>query len=104
TLIKLYDDYRRTVFDEEAMLLKRDVAICGAKDITRRYGAFYDNVVFWKTTELAMKLGLIDTNTTFLRRLKRTILKTYWLEDKGYFLEDLSETGIREAHYSSDWL
>jgi len=104
TLLQLYKDYRETAFDEDAMFLKRDVALCGAKDITLRYGAFYDNVVFWKTTQLAMTLGLIDTDPAFLRRLKRTILKTYWLEDKGYFLEELSEVGIREAHYSSDWL
>ncbi|HUB93387.1 MAG TPA: hypothetical protein VMB52_02690 [Verrucomicrobiae bacterium] len=104
TLRKLYEHYRTTVFDEDAMLLRRDLVLCGAKDVTRRQGAFYDNVVFWKTTQLAMQLGLISDDQSFLRRLKRSIIKTYWLEDKGYFLEELSETGIREAHYSSDWL
>lgn len=104
TLIKLYEHYRITVFDEKTVLIKRDLAICGAKDITRRYGAFYDNVVFWKTTELAMKLGIIKSDTAFLKHLKRTIIDTYWLEDKGYFLEELSETGVKQAHYSSDWL
>jgi hypothetical protein len=104
TLLQLYEDYRETVFDEDAMLLKRDLALCGAKDVTRRYGAFYDNVVFWKTTQLAMTLGIIKIDEDFLRRLKRSIIKTYWLEDEGYFLEDLSKTGTYEAHYSSDWL
>lgn len=104
TLVRLYDHYRTTVFDESAMLLKRDLAICGAKDITRRYGAFYDNVVFWKTTQLVMKLKLIDNDPDFLQRLKHSIIDTYWLEDKGYFLEELSKIGVQEAHYSSDWL
>lgn len=104
TLIKLYHHYRKTAFDEDALLIRRDIAICGAKDITRRYGAFYDNVVFWKTTELAMSLGLIDNDGAFLRRVKRSIIDTYWLPDKGYFLEELSDIGVREAHYSSDWL
>lgn len=104
TLLKLYEHYRATVFEEPAMLLKRDLAICGAKDITRRYGAFYDNVVFWKTTQLAMKLKLIGNDPVFLQQLKRSIIDTYWLEDKGYFLEELSEVGVRESHYSSDWL
>lgn len=104
TIVRLYDHYRTTVFDEEKLLLKRDLALCGAKDVTRRYGAFYDNVVFWKTTQLAMKLGAIDDDPVFLRRLKGSIIKTYWLEDRGYFLEELSEVGVREAHYSSDWL
>jgi hypothetical protein len=104
TLMQLYDHYRTTAFDEKATLLKRDFAMSGAKDVTQRYGAFYDNVVFWKTTELAMTLGLIDRDSAFLRKLKKNILKTYWLEDKGYFLEELSETGIKESHYSSDWI
>jgi len=104
TLLQLYKHYRETAFDEEAMLLKRNIALCGAKDVTRRYGAFYDNVIFWKTTQLAMKLEIIESDEQFLRDLKRSIIKIYWLEDGGYFLEDLSETGIREAHYSSDWL
>lgn len=104
TLIQLYNHYRQTVFDKHAMLLKRDLAICGAKDVTRRYGAFYDNVVFWKTTQLAMELGIIDTDKPFLKQLKRSIINTYWLEDKGYFLEELSDAGVKGAHYSSDWL
>lgn len=103
-LAQLYSHYREFVFDEVGLLIKQDIAICGAKDITRRYGAFYDNVVFWKTTQLAMVLGLIEDDPHFLKRLKKKILATYWLEDKGYFLEDLSEAGIRESHYSSDWL
>jgi hypothetical protein len=104
TLSKLYAHYRNTVFDDGAMLLKRDLALCGAKDVTRRYGAFYDNVVFWKTTQLAMTLGIIAEDKGFLLSLKRAIINAYWLEDEGYFLEDLSEAGVREAHYSSDWL
>lgn len=104
TLQQLYAHYRTTVFDEKNMLTKRDLALCGAKDVTRRYCAFYDNVIFWKTTQLAMELNLIESDPPFLRRLKRTILKSYWNGDGGYFLEDLSEVGIRNGHYSSDWL
>lgn len=76
----------------------------GAKDITMRSSAFYDNVVFWKTTELAMKLDLIKHDTAFLRSLKSRILDTFWLDDSGYFLEDLSQEGIEQSYYSSDWL
>ena len=104
TLQRMYKHYRTKVFDENTLLLKHDLALCGAKDITRRYGAFYDNVVLWKTTQLAMKLELIAEDKAFLRQLKRSILKTYWLEDKGYFLEELSGKGVQAAHYSSDWL
>lgn len=104
TLITLYDDYRSYVFDDATGLIKRDVHISSAKDITRRRSAFYDNVIFWKTTQLAMTLGVIPHDDSFLASLKQHILKTYWLEDEGYFLEDLSDEGVREKFYSSDWL
>ncbi|HEX7963071.1 MAG TPA: hypothetical protein VF466_00625 [Candidatus Saccharimonadales bacterium] len=104
TLIKLYKHYRRTAFDEKTGLIKRDIHLSGAKDITQRHCAFYDNVIFWKTTELAMKLGIIPTDRAFLAKLKQTILGAFWLEDAGYFLEDLSDEGKEQGHYSSDWL
>ncbi len=104
TLVKLYAHYRDTVFDEKAGLLRRDVYICGAKDITLRACSFYDNVVFWKTTSLAMELGIIPRDRPFLRRLKQTILLTFWLEDKGYFLDEPSGEAMAGAYYSSDWL
>lgn len=104
TLKQLYAGYCQCVFDEAAGIIKRNVHLSGAKDITRRYSAFYDNVVFWKSTELAMKLGVIPKDPEALATLKRQILKTFWLEDKGYFLEDLSDEGVRNNYYSSDWL
>lgn len=99
-----YERYRQYVFNEKVGLIKKTVHLSGAKDITRRTGAFYDNVVFWKTTQLAMKLGFIPWDQHFLDKLKTDILKTYWLAEKGYFLEDQSDEGIAEGYYSSDWL
>ncbi len=104
SLMRHYQTYRDTVFDERTNLIRRGVVMSGAKDITKRDSAFFDNVVFWKTTELAMRLDLIPQNQTFLAKLKRTIVDTFWLEDAGYFLEDLSEEGMANQYYSSDWL
>lgn len=104
TLSKLYADYRRTVFDEQTGLIRAGIHLSGAKDITRRVCAFYDNVIFWKTAQLAGRLGIIPEDKAFLAKLKRTILRTFWLEDAGYFLEDLSGEGRARAYYSSDWL
>lgn len=101
---RLYKDYRNHIFDEDALLIKKNVHLSGAKDITRRYSAFYDNVVFWKTTQLAMKLKVIPSDKAFLAKLKAQIITTFWLEDEGYFLEDLSKEGVGERYYSSDWL
>jgi hypothetical protein len=99
-----YATYRHTVFDESAGLIKRSIHLSGAKDITKRTCAFYDNVIFWKTTQLAMMLGIIPDQTAFLDKLKTRILDTYWLDEEGYFLEDLSEPGVKNKYYSSDWL
>ncbi|HSX00223.1 MAG TPA: hypothetical protein VLH38_04270 [Patescibacteria group bacterium] len=104
TMQALYEHYRATVFDGRTGLVRADVHLSGAKDITRRESAFYDNVVFWKTTQLATTLGLIPKDTTFLATLKQHILTTFWLEEEGYFLEDISEEGRQKAYYSSDWL
>ena len=104
TLKALYTSYRAHVYDETTGLIKKTVHLSGAKDITRRYSAFYDNVVFWKTTQLAMTLGLIPQDPAFLKQLKQMIISTFWLEEEGYFLEDLSAEGIRNKLYSSDWL
>lgn len=104
SLAELYQDYKATVFDDVTGLIRTDVHMSGAKDITRRQSAFYDNVIFWKTTELAMKLGIIHTDRQLLQNLKSKILKTFWLADEGYFLEDLSDEGMANKYYSSDWL
>ncbi len=103
-LSKLYDDYTATVFDETTGLIDRRIHLSGAKDITRRQSAFYDNVVYWKTTQLAMTLGIIPYDQKFLDGMKRTIIKTFWIDEKGYFLEDLSDEGKANDYYSSDWL
>lgn len=104
SLKRHYANYRQTVFDETAMLIRRDVTMSGAKDITMRESAFYDNVVFWKTTQLAMKLQLIPQDTSFLNKLRQTILKSFWDDTAGHFLEDLSSEGKTKRYYSSDWL
>lgn len=104
TLQKLYHDYRHKVFDETTGLISAHIHLSGAKDITRRESTFYDNVIFWKTTQLAQTLGLIQKDAAFLRQLKQRILKTFWLEHEGYFLEDLSTIGQQQKYYSSDWL
>ena len=99
-----YQRYRETVFDPDELLIKKSIHLSGAKDITRRTCAFYDNVIFWKTTKLAMSLKLIEKDKQFLCRLKTKILDAFWLETEGYFLEDLDPVSIRHKYYSSDWL
>jgi hypothetical protein len=104
SLMAHYQRYRGRVFDEDTLLIKKSIHMSGAKDITRRTSSFYDNVIFWKTTKLAMTLKLIDKDKDFLRRLKAQILRTFWLDDEGHFLEDLDPVSVQRRYYSSDWL
>ena len=104
SLVGHYARYREKAFSETKGLVDPSVRMSGAKDITKRSSAFYDNVVFWKTTELAMRLGLTPRDAKFLADLKTRSLQTFWLEHEGYFLEDLSREGKAEKYYSSDWL
>ena len=45
-----------------------------------------------KTTHSLKSSGLIPADEYFLATLKQHILQTFWLDDKGYFLEDLSHS------------
>lgn len=103
-LKKLYKDYRTYVFNDATGLIKTSVHLSGAKDITKRRSSFYDNVIFWRTTQLAMMLGIIKNDKKFLAGLKQKIIATFWLKHEGYFLEDLSDESQSEKFYSSDWL
>lgn len=92
------------LLDPQTGLIRTNVLLSGTKDITKREGAFYDNVILWRTNQLAQELGIAPKDEKFLSDLKQRILAAYWLEDEGYFLEDLSEKSKQEKYYSSDWL
>lgn len=96
--------YYQKVFNEEEGLVRTDIHISSAKDITMRESAFYDNVIFWKTFVLARTLDIDGVPDIDLSALKARILKTYWQEKEGYFLEDRSSVGIEGKYYSADWL
>lgn len=99
-----FNRYWEQVYDPATGLVRTDILLSGTKDIARRQGAFYDNVIAWKTHALAQKLGLIPAQPAFLAEYKTRILDTYWVEEEGLFLEDLSQESIENNWYSSDWL
>lgn len=104
TLIRHYRQYQERVIDPQTGLIRQDILLSGTKDISKRQGAFYDNVIFWRTTQLAQKLGLIPTDQAYLDQLKAKILATYWQPEMGCFLEDLAPEAVAGRYYSSDWL
>lgn len=96
------ESYTARVFDPDTYLIRTDINISSTKDIGLQQSSFYDNVIFWATHGYAQELGL--ESQIDLDRLKTTILTTFWLEEPGHFLEDLSEYGRADQYYSSDWL
>lgn len=91
-------------YDPQIGLIKTTLLLSGAKDIAKRQGAFYDNVIFWKTNKLAQELGLIPQDSQFLDEYKQRILTAFWLPNEKHFLEDQSQEASAGKYYSSDWL
>jgi len=96
--------YLGRVYDIETGLIKKDLQLSSAKDAVKRSSSFYDNVILWKTLSLAKQLGVKIGTEIDPAALKERILKNFWHEERGYFLEDLSEDSLREKFYSADWL
>ncbi len=103
-LSRITKNYITQVYDQDTGLIKKSIKLSGAKDSVKRSSSFYDNVIFWKTISLAQELKIIKRDQVFLDNLKQKIIKTFWLEKEGYFLEELSDQAVMEKWYSSDWL
>lgn len=99
-----YDTFTNAVVDSKTGLIKKSIYLSGEKDSVERESAFYDNVVLWKTKQLAQKLDIIPKNDTELETLRSKILTTFWDEKNGTFFEDLSQKSLQLHWYSSDWL
>jgi len=104
TLQRHYKNYIDMVVDSETGLIRKDLQLSSTKDSNIRESSFYDNIVLWRTKQLAMELGVIEDNQAELDTLKQKILDTFWLADEGYFLDHLSQKSIDQHYYSSDWL
>lgn len=98
------ETYRAEVIDPETGLVRRDKLLSSTKDVVKRASAFYDNVVAWRTFELAERLGLVVWEEEFLDNMREKIIEEYWLADGGYFLDQMSPEAIAGKYYSADWL
>lgn len=91
--------YTHTVQDQQTRLIKTDIHLSSARDGVSRKSSFYDNVILWKTLELADKLGIHKTSSKERLNLQKKIKRTYWNEAKGFYRNDL-----HDHSFSSDWL
>ena len=103
-LARHVDLYVEKVVDVETGLIQKDLLLSSTKDIVKRSSSFYDNVVLWRTLQMADELGVTEYTPEFLDDLRQKILDTYWIEDEGYFLDHLSDWSVENKAYSSDWI
>lgn len=101
-LKKAYEHYLATVRDSQTGLVRTNVALASARDAVKRQSSFYDNVILWRTRQLATKLGLDNVSDTELSQTKQAILLKYWDDAEGHFIDDVAAG--HEHSYSSDWL
>jgi hypothetical protein len=62
--------YRDTLVDPELGFIKKNITLSSTKDSVKRQSSFYDNVIYWRTLQLAQELELIPKDETQLVRLK----------------------------------
>ncbi len=103
TLERHYDIYINTFRDPATGLINNTSVLSGTKDSVERTQAFYDNVILWRTIELAQRLGIAKSDPTMLAETKKRILEKFWTSREGYFLEELGSGAVSD-NYSSDWL
>ena len=97
-----YRQYLSTVRDTATGMVKPSVHLSSARDAVNRESSFYDNVILWRTEQLAATLGFDSVSSTTLTKLRTTIISTYWDASQGHFIDDL--TPGNDHSYSSDWL
>lgn len=99
-LQQIVNDYLATVRDPQTGLIKTDLDLASARDGVTRSSSLYDNIVMWKTLELADKLNVRETSDQELVSLRQRILNTYWSNQTGCFIDSANSPNS----YSSDWL
>lgn len=111
-LEKEIDRYLKNSINPSTGLIRKDILLSSARDQIKRESSFYDNVIAWSTTKLANELGLQIQCPDIFRKngicdfegWKKQIIKTFWDEETGIFLDDLSSRSLAEKSFSADSL
>ena len=97
-----YANYMATVRDPRTGLVRGNIHLSSARDAVQRQSSFYDNVILWRTEQLAAQLGFDKLSNASLTALRQTILRRYWNSAAGHFIDDTAPGNANS--YSSDWL
>jgi hypothetical protein len=101
-MLAAYQNYLATVRDPRTGLVRSSIHLSGARDAAQRQSSFYDNVVLWRTEQLATQLGFDHVTDQALSQLHQRMLSRYWDNAQGHFIDDVSPGN--QHSYSSDWL
>jgi hypothetical protein len=101
-LKSLVEIYLQEIIDPETNLVKKNLLLASARDGIKRECSFYDNVIAWATVRLANKLNLHKITEKELLSWKKKIIDTFWDEQTGIFLDDLSDASVKNKWFSSD--
>lgn len=97
-----YQNYLWKVRDSKTGLVRAGIHLSGARDAAQRQSSFYDNVILWRTEQLATQLGFDHVASQSLAVQQQKIIKRYWDNSEGHFIDDIA---AHDQHsYSSDWL
>lgn len=97
-----YQNYLHTVRDPRTEQVRYGLQLSSARDAAKRQSSFYDNVILWRTEQLADQLGFGTTSSQTLARLRQAILQRFWNNSEGHFIDDTAPGN--QNSYSSDWL
>lgn len=98
-LTNIVTNYLARVRDPQTGLVVRDMHLASARDGVIRSSSFYDNIILWKTLQLAGTLGLYKISPQECDDLKQLIHATYWNEERGFYNDD-----VNQETFSADWL
>lgn len=98
----LFKTYYQELMDPKTNLIKKSLPLASARDGIKRQSSFYDNVILWSTIQLATKFDLYAISEKALQTWKAQIIKTFWDEKTGIFLDDLSPFSQKKKLFSAD--
>ncbi len=110
TLTKAINNYLIYVIDSNTGLIKKDITLSSARDSIKRQSSFYDNVIAWGTAKDAISLGLkincpnfyLNSNSCDFNKWKENIIKNFWDDRDGLFINDLSSESIKNHEYTGE--
>jgi hypothetical protein len=101
-LKQLLNTYYQELLDTKTNLIKKPLLLASARDGIKRQSSFYDNVILWSTLQLSAKFRLYDISEKALQIWKVQIIKAFWDEKIGIFLDDLSLLSHKAKLFSAD--